>query len=99
MLIRFKLGNYLSFKDEVIFSLAASAIKEYNETNVFEPENVRVRLLKSAALFGANSSGKSNLIKAFDFMKNMVLNSAKGLQVNEKIAVENFKLNVLTAKR
>jgi hypothetical protein len=32
-------------------------------------------------------------------MKNMVLNSAKGLQVNEKIAVENFRLNVFTEKR
>ncbi len=99
MLIKFKVGNYLSFKDEVEFSLEAASIKEYAENNVFEPEHVRIRLLKSAAVFGANAAGKSNLIKAFELMKDMVLNSAKGLQVNEMIAVENFKLNTSTAKR
>ena len=99
MLIKFKVGNYLSFKDDIEFSLTASAVKEYNDSNVFEPEFVRTRLLKSAVIYGANSAGKSNLIKAFEFVKNFVLNSAKELQVNDRIGVENFKLNTLTSKR
>lgn len=99
MLIRFKVGNYLSFKDDIQFSMEAASIKEFIDSNVFEPEYNRVRLIKSAAIYGANAAGKSNLIKAFDFMRNLVLNSAKGLQVNERIAVENFKLNAVTAKR
>lgn len=99
MLIKFKVGNYLSFKEDIEFSLTASAIKEYGDSNVFEPEFVHTRLLKSAVIYGANSAGKSNLIKAFEFVKNFVLNSAKELQVNDKIGIENFKLNTLTAKR
>ncbi|MFZ6009888.1 MAG: AAA family ATPase [Bacteroidota bacterium] len=101
MLIKFKTSNYLSFKGEVEFCLSASAIKEYADLNVFEPAPLffDTKLLKSAILYGANAAGKSNLIKAVEFMKNFVLNSAKELQVNDRIQVESFKLNTQTAKR
>lgn len=99
MLIKFKVGNYLSFKEDVEFSLTANATKEYSETNVFEPDFHDIRLLKAGVIYGANSAGKSNLIKGLEFMKNFVLNSAKEFQANEKIPVENFKLNTVSAKR
>lgn len=99
MLVNFKTSNYLSFNEEVTLSLSASAIKEYVETNVFEPKYIDERLLKTAALFGSNSAGKSNLIKAIEFVKKFVLNSAKDLQANEPIEIEVFKLSTQNSKK
>jgi hypothetical protein len=98
MLISFKVGNYLSFKEPVKFTMSASSIKEYADTNVFEAEFNNARLLKSAVVYGTNSAGKSNLIKAFEFMKGFVTGSSK-LLVHERISVENFKLNTSSIKR
>jgi AAA15 family ATPase/GTPase len=61
------------------------------------PENVinvgTLELLKSAVIYGANASGKSNLIKAFDFMRNFTVWSFKNIQIGEKIGVLGFVLN------
>ena len=59
MLIEFKIGNFRSFKEIVTLSMAASADKEYLETHTF-PIDKKLRLIKSAALYGANASGKSS---------------------------------------
>jgi len=56
-------------------------------------------LLKSAVIYGANSAGKSNLIKAIDFMKGMVMNSHT-FNVNSKIPfVVPFKLSKATQNK
>jgi AAA15 family ATPase/GTPase len=99
MLINFKTSNYLSFKGEVTLSLSASAIKEYADSNVFEPQYSNEKLLKTAALLGSNSAGKSNLIKAVEFMKRFILISAKETQANEPIETEVFKLSTETLKK
>lgn len=65
MLIEFRVANFKSFKDEIVFSMVADANKELSETNLFQAGNMI--LLRSAAVFGANASGKTNLIEAFDF--------------------------------
>ncbi|MEG5033125.1 ATP-binding protein [Microcoleus sp. AT3-A2] len=101
MLIGFSLGNYKSFKETVTLSMVASSIteedKELNENNVF-PINDKLSLLKSAAIYGANASGKSNLIDAINFMKWFVLNSSKETQVSEAIDIEAFRLSTETEK-
>lgn len=95
MLIEFEVGNYLSFKKPVRLSmLAANPIKEFNEANTFEVG--RYRLLKSAAIYGANASGKSNLLASMSFMRWFVLNSSKEMQVEEEIRVIPFKLDAAT---
>lgn len=65
MLIEFRVANFKSFKDEIVFSMVADSNKELSETNLFQAGNMI--LLRSAAVFGANASGKTNLIEAFDF--------------------------------
>jgi AAA15 family ATPase/GTPase len=65
MLIEFRVANFKSFKDEIVFSMVADSNKELSETNLFQAGNMI--LLISAAVFGANASGKTNLIEAFDF--------------------------------
>ena len=95
MLIEFEVANFLSFHKPVRLSMVAAApIKERQEENVFDAG--RQRLLKSAAIYGANASGKSNLLSAFSFMRWLALNSSKETQAEEHIRVKPFKLDVKT---
>jgi uncharacterized protein len=97
MLIDFEVGNYLSFKAPVRLSMvAANPIKEYLEENTFEAG--RHRLLRSAVVYGANASGKSNLLAAMSFMKWFILNSSKDMQAQEEIKVTPFNLDAATEK-
>ena len=99
MLIEFTVGNYRSFKDPVTFSMVAAKLrakdKTLDENNVF-PLTDKISLLKSCAVYGANSSGKSNLVHAFYFMRWIVQHSATRLQVDEPINVDPFRLSTET---
>ncbi|MDZ7963233.1 MAG: ATP-binding protein [Aulosira sp. DedQUE10] len=99
MLIEFSVGNYRSFKEQVTFSMVAANLvaqdKKLDENNVFEVDN-DLKLLKSAAIYGANASGKSNLAKALGFMRWFMVNSSKETQSTEKIGVERFQLSTET---
>lgn len=95
MLIEFEVGNFLSFRDPARLSmLAANPIKEYLEQNTFQAG--RYRLLKSVVIYGANASGKSNLLDAMAFMRSFVINSSRGMQIGEDIPVRPFKLDSIT---
>ncbi len=95
MLVEFTVGNYRSFYAPMTLSLEATKLrstdKALDEQNVFQAGNLR--LLRSAAVYGANASGKSNLIRALAFMRALVLRSAKESQAGEPIGVERFRLN------
>lgn len=92
MLIEFSVANYLSFKDKVTFSMAAGKSVKLKDSNTFSARR-GLRLLKSAVIYGANASGKSNLISAIDFMRRFVINSSSELQKGDAIPVSFFKLN------
>ncbi|MBO7451461.1 MAG: AAA family ATPase [Clostridiales bacterium] len=66
MLIRFAVSNFLSFDGKQEFSLEAGKARK-NSSRIYT--NRRLRLVKCEALFGANGSGKSNLIKALRFVQ------------------------------
>src|SRR5438128_1797366 len=93
MLQEFSVGNYLSFKDKTTLSLAATAIKEHVDTNLFSTE--RHTLLKGAILYGANASGKSNFVKAMSTMRRLVLQSFDQSSANE-LGITPFLLNTET---
>ncbi|MEH2111124.1 AAA family ATPase [Nostoc sp.] len=99
MLIEFSVGNYRSFKEQVTFSMVAANLvakdKKLDENNVFEIDD-DLKLLKSAAIYGANASGKSNLATALGFMRWFMINSSKETQSTEKIGIERFKLSTET---
>lgn len=98
MIIQFALRNYRSFKDEIRFSFVASKDKEHLSTHVFEADE-KLNLLKTAAIYGANASGKSNVFMALQFMKQFIINSARETSANAKIAVENFRLDIASEKK
>lgn len=89
MLIQFSVKNFMSIKDKVIFSMLASSDKE-NKENIIESGNENY--LKSAVIYGANASGKSNLIKAIRAVKIMVVNS-NNMQPNTMLPIVPFKFN------
>jgi hypothetical protein len=99
MLIEFSVGNYRSFNEPVTLSMVAADIsskpEELNTTNRFQvaPD---VYLLTSAAIYGANASGKSNLIKALNFMRTFVLTSSRETQTMDRIKVDPFLLSTET---
>ena len=74
MIIEFTVGNFLSFYEKRTISFEAQSISEL-KPNVIKYE--KYKLLRSAVIYGANSSGKSNLIKALDRMRENVLQSVK----------------------
>lgn len=90
MLIEFRIGNFRSFAEPQTFSLVASSDTRHPDNCI--PFGKR-HLLKSAAVFGANASGKSNLVKAIDFMRLFVLHSATRMNVGDEIPVVPFQLN------
>ncbi len=68
MIKELKIKNFLSFKDEVVFSFEATSDRTLGNYYVSEQQD-GTRLLKLAMVYGANASGKSNLIAAFQFLK------------------------------
>lgn len=93
MLVKFSVQNFLSFKDLNVMDMIAAPIYQHEENTILLQN---LKLLKSAAVFGANASGKSNLFKAMNFAKNFILSSSKETQVNEKIPVTPFLLSTIT---
>lgn len=72
MLIQFSFKNFKSFRDENTLDLSATKISEYSDRLVVAGKE---KLLPTAAIFGANASGKSNVIEAFRFMATYVIES------------------------
>ena len=89
MLIEFSVGNYLSIKDRQTLRLDASSISEYKDQLI---NAGRYQLLRSAVIYGANASGKSNVLKAMFAMSVIITNSVSQASTAE-IPVEPFLLN------
>ncbi|MDN4605063.1 ATP-binding protein [Paenibacillus sp. F6_3S_P_1C] len=66
MLIEYRVKNFMSYKDEIVLSMVADKNRELIDTNVFTHGNMT--LLKMATIFGANASGKTNLIESMNFL-------------------------------
>lgn len=92
MIIEFIVGNFLSFKEKKTLSLKATSITEYKDSTFTSGKN---RLLKSLVLYGANSSGKSNLIKAMSIMKLIVMTSVEKSSISKNKVIP-FLLNTET---
>jgi AAA15 family ATPase/GTPase len=92
MLIEFKVKNFRSIKDEMVLSMLASSDKSHN-TNLITCEALNDdRLLKTAAIYGANASGKSNIIKAFSTMVR-IINTSHSYQKGAKLDYDPFRFD------
>ena len=86
MLIRFSFKNFKSFKNENCLDMEATSLKEH-EYNIVKTENGDY--LKIAAIYGANASGKTNVLQAFSYMKKKVLVSDDS-RINNNLSEENI---------
>ena len=66
MLIEFSVSNFRSIKEEQTLSMIADSSTRKNDNTFVPIEGNKLRLLNSAAIYGANASGKSNILKALD---------------------------------
>ncbi|MBR4497137.1 MAG: ATP-binding protein [Bacteroidales bacterium] len=89
MLLDFTVENYRSFYERKTFSMLAQGLSEDAKDNV--TSLLSYNILKTLAVYGANSSGKSNLIKALQLMGHCVLSSVK-LNPNESLYYDPFML-------
>ncbi|MFT6337184.1 MAG: AAA15 family ATPase/GTPase [Halioglobus sp.] len=99
MLLQFSIENYLSFKDEAILSFIGNkSTKEHESQNVTVWNDLKI--LKSAVVYGANASGKSNLFSGIGYMRRIVSDSFKDAisddtPISEKKS-RSFQLNPKT---
>lgn len=96
MLAQFTVENFLSFKDETVFSMLAAEPEPHGNHIIKNGRGKKLALLRAAALYGANASGKSNLIKAIAFARNLIVN---GTRSGQTLAVIPFKLSKETLER
>ncbi|GAU78646.1 ATP/GTP-binding protein [Fusibacter sp. 3D3] len=81
MLIRFTVDNFLSFNSEQEFSMNAGTATTFEDRVSIMPDQ---SILKFTALYGANASGKTNLVKAIDFSRKIIVDGINYLNTNEK---------------
>lgn len=75
MLVQFRVENHRSLRDEQVLSMVAATVGDKSDERLIRPEGLGEALLPAVALYGANASGKSNLMSALDFMREAVLGS------------------------
>lgn len=99
MIIEFSFGNFRSFKTmETLSMLAANIVardRDLDESNTFAASN-KLKLLHSKAIYGANASGKSNIVKAISAFVQIVKNSVKDANTIKR-HVQPFELNAANA--
>jgi uncharacterized protein len=91
MLLRCRFSNFRSFREEQELSLvAAPALRETHHTVVFHPPKTKEEVLPVAAIYGANASGKTNVIRVLLFVSGAVSFSYRGWKPNSPIKLEPF---------
>lgn len=85
MLVRFAVENYLSFKDKTEFNMLTGNPRRLMH-HVYKQNDVE--LLKMAAIYGANGSGKSNFVEAIVGLRNLI-----AFGVMFQFSNKKFKLN------
>ncbi len=93
MLLRFSVSNFGSLRDEQELSMVASTLRDDDRGLIDVPELRSVRILPSVVIYGANASGKSNVLRALSHMKNLVRNSHREGEPGSPISLKPFLLD------
>lgn len=98
MILEFYINNYLSIKEDLKISFVGTTLKESlpDPNDMIPVSDTGVSLVRSAVIYGANASGKTNVLKAIAFYKRFIMDSFKNCQAGEAIDVETFRLNATT---
>lgn len=94
MLIELSVANFRSLNGVQTFSLVKGKGDELSVSNSFKVSSVNeLELLRSAAIYGPNASGKSNFLRALQTMKRVVLESAARQQRGDRLPITPFRLS------
>jgi AAA15 family ATPase/GTPase len=89
MLLQFIVENFMCFAEETLFSMVASTECEQHKNHLIQLTD-ETHLLRASALYGANAHGKTKLVEAISFAKQLIVN---GVQKTKLIPVEPFHLD------
>ncbi len=95
MLLQLTIENFRSFKGETVFSMVASKDDQHSD-HMFSPPLKKYNVLRTAAIYGANAAGKSNLAKALAFIQNLIINGTRG---EGTIPVDPFRIDQAAASK
>ena len=90
MLVQFSVENFLSFEENTVFNLLATNDESHPNHKARQEATTGKKLLRAAAIYGTNASGKSNLIKAIAYARNLIV---VGTEPNRRIHRIPFKLS------
>lgn len=104
MLIEFSTENFKSIKNKMTFTMQASYYRSLSK-NVARIELPQIegkknvnKILKTSIIYGANASGKSNLLKAMDIIRKIIIHSNTH-QPNQKFPIDSFRLDLTCSKK
>jgi len=86
MLLSFSVENFSSIKEKQTLSFKANKSDHLEDAYVIKKKGIRI--LKMIMIYGANASGKSNILKALDFLKTIVIHPKN--KKDEKLEYEPF---------
>lgn len=89
MLMQFNFSNYKSYLNETSFDLSATSLKDHPDNCIYSRSGEKY--LKVAAVYGANASGKSNLLYAFEYMLYFVKTSFSSANERKLNPLSKFK--------
>ena len=94
MLLDFKMKNYKSFKEEMDFKMIPAPVKDLEYSLLTKiVNNKKIKALSTAAIYGPNSSGKTNVIGGMDVFRSIILNG--NIRNKEKITTPNTAVDKL----
>lgn len=100
MLIEFTVENFGSIKNEQVFSFVAEGEKNNHESNYFSPQTSgEISILKSAAIYGPNASGKTTILASILALRDLVLTTVE-YKLDENIrGYKPFRLDIQSEER
>lgn len=96
MLIKFTVENHLSFSKRAELSMYPSLVRKFSDQVIKSSDSSGIDILKTAVIYGANASGKSNLIKSIYNARSIIVSKT---QSNKLLPFEPFKLNSSSDKK
>jgi AAA15 family ATPase/GTPase len=98
MIAEFTVENYRSFKEKCTFSLISTKSKDLSESNTFKFDK-NLNFLRSAVIYGANASGKSNFFHALDFFLFFSVKSGPNMQIDDPTGTDIFSFSKQTENK
>ena len=96
MIIDLAVTNFRSFRDSQVLSMFMQNMRGRHPSNYVSFENDRIAVLRSAAVFGANASGKSNILQAFAALRWIIVSSAGRKDGQKILPYEPYKLSSIS---